>query len=187
MPEMKTSNWRNAGKWVLRWIVIPPLIFIAAGLLLIAVLIARDCRVARVVLAGNLPDSMPVTLLARHSGGVVAEGKTILWRGPLGEGPILIPFAIPNTGHFEVKVQDPAGSIRSKEFGYISAMGDTHYIFIGRKNIIHGDAQVDMLRDLNGEISTVRQYLGLISTLLPDLLSCADRHLWDAFAGRSIR
>jgi len=162
-----------------RWLTLPTLILSAAALLLVAGLMSRDCRIARVVLAGNLPDTVSLTLSARHG----LDGRTILWRGPLGFGPILIPFAIPGDGIFEAKIEDTAGKTRVEEFGYFTPSGYTHYVFIGPKNVIHSQSFGGAFRDQTGEVPFERQLLGAL-TFVTDGLSCAEREVGDAFAPR---
>ncbi len=178
MDAEKQTRRRGRAKFVLIWLLVPPLLLAAAVLLLTGGLMSRDCRIARVVLGGDLPDTMPVTLVARHSVGLVAEsqgdsaGEKVLWRGTLRYGPILIPFAIPGDGHFQARIEDPAGAARVEEFGYVAPSGATHYIFIGRDEIIHSEAHFSALRDPTGNISGIRKLFVGGYHYFADVLSC---------------
>ena len=139
------------------------------------VLVAPDCRFARVVLASGAHPDTHITLSVLYSD--INRGpdlNKVLWDGPFGDsGPILFPFGLHNDGSFRIEVKDPDESEpRVKEAGYLSGLVSTHYFFVGKKEIVYEDSGSAVFAN-HGEIAIFGLPVGLVLMGI-DRLSCMD-------------
>ena len=173
------SQGNNFWLWVQRLLLYPP----AAGfsfmlgviIAVMIVLVAPDCRFARVVLASGAHPDTHITLSVLYSD--INDGpdlNKVLWDGSFGDsGPILFPFGLHNNGSFRIEVKDPGESEpRVKEAGYLSGLVSTHYFFVGKKKIVYEDSGSAVFA--NHEDITIFGLPAWMILMGTDRLSCMD-------------
>jgi hypothetical protein len=151
----------------LRW----PLM--ALGLAVVALIItsgAQGCRTGRVILSSSVhPDSV-ITLDLVHGYGEHEEHISI-YRGAADiYGPLYLPFKFGGDAHFAVTVVSPDGVQRDAGMGYVTGTGSTHYIFIGKQEILYSSTLIGYF-DFE-EDTAFQSTLRIIIFVGSDLISC---------------
>ena len=137
-------------------------------------LVATDCRITRVVLASGAHPDTHINLSVHYSGIYGGPDlKKVLWDGPFGDsGPLLFPFGLRTNGAFRIEVKDPGESEpRVKEAGYIAGFGNTHFFFVGKKEIVYDRVGVVFAQQPEIAIFVLPAWFALMAT---DRLSCMD-------------